>query len=120
MKPSDDAPASNPFESILRRSGAGPTASSLFENPTGAEVNAANEELRVNYHPIPEATTGPPGSVGVFNSEAGEELKAFANTAPSENFAPFVDSFTSYLCAGTGMAHEVLLMKFGLQLPPNN
>ena len=111
VKPSKDNPASNPYQDILQSPGAGPT-STLFENPTGDEI-AATGLPPVNYCPIPEATVGVPGSTGVFNLTEGEDLKPFTNTAPSDSFATFVDSFTSYLTAASGMPIEVLLMKFG-------
>ena len=109
VKPSKDNPASNPYQDILRTQGAGPTASTVFENPTEQEIAAANP---VNYCPMPEATVGVPGSTGVFNLMEGEDLKAFQNTAPSDSFHTFVDAFTGYLSAGSGMPIEVLLMKF--------
>lgn len=111
VKPSENNPASNPFEDILTNNGAGPLASSTFEEPTTEEINATG--MPVSYCPIPEATMAAPGSVGVFNLMEGEELKPFSNSAPSDSFSSFVDAFTSYLSAGSGMPIEVLLMKFG-------
>ena len=110
VKPSSENSASNPFEDL--NSPAGPASTQFGSNPTPAE-NAENVDTTpVEYCPIPEATVGVPGSVGVFNLTEGEELKPFPNTAPADTFDSFVDSFTSYLSASTGMPLEVLLMKF--------
>ena len=110
VKPSSENSASNPFEDL--NSPAGPASTQFGSNPTPAE-NAQNVDTTpVEYCPIPEATVGVPGSVGVFNLTEGEELKPFPNTAPADTFDSFVDSFTSYLSASTGMPLEVLLMKF--------
>jgi hypothetical protein len=67
----------------------------------------------VKYIPLPEATNRVPGSVGIFNLQAGEEFEPIGSTAPSDDYDRFVDSFTSHLTASVGMPIEVLLMKFG-------
>lgn len=111
VKPSKDNPSSNPFEDIAKSPGAGPIPSRIAtDDPTTEELNTTG--LPVNYCPIPEATVGVPGSTGVFNLMEGEDLKSFDNTAPSDSFDSFVNAFTSYLAAGSGMPIEVLLMKF--------
>lgn len=107
--------ASNPFEGIV--GAAGPAAQQFGVSPTPAETaqGVTEDSLRspVEYCPIPEATVGVPGSVGVFNMQGDEELKPFANSAPADTFNTFVDSFASYLSASLSMPLEVLLMKFG-------
>jgi len=110
VKPSDDNAASNPLEDLTGR--AGPASTQFGSEPIPAE-NAQNVDTTpVEYYPIPEATVGVPGSVGVFNLTEGEELKPFPNTAPADTFDAFVDSFTSHLSASMSMPLEVLLMKF--------
>lgn len=112
VKPSQDNPASNPFEDILNTAGAGPGGTSIVSPPTEAEI-AATGIPPVNYCPLPEATVTVPGSTGVFNLAEGEDLKTLDGKTPSESYPAFVDAFTSYLSAATGMPIEVLLMKFG-------
>jgi lambda family phage portal protein len=112
VKPSPDNPASNPFEDILTNRGAGPASQQFGSNPEPVQ-NDTGITQPVNYCPIPEATFGTPGSVGVFNLTEGEDLKPFESKAPAESYDRFVDAFTSHLSASTGMPVEVLLMKFG-------
>lgn len=106
VKPSADSPASNPLEGISQHVGAGPLPSIIAADPE------ANLENQIGYIPIPEATITNPGSVGVFNLQGGEDLKAFSSTAPSDSFSEFVMAFTSYLAASVSMPVEVMLMKF--------
>jgi lambda family phage portal protein len=110
VKPALDAPSSAPFEGITTRYGAGPADVAY----TPGNVPTVDEtETCVSYHPLPEATTMVPGSVGVFNLEGGEDIKPFSNTAPSDTYETFVDAFTSHLSAMNGLPIEVLKMKFG-------
>ena len=110
VKPSGENSASNPFEDL--NSPAGPASTQFGSDPTPAETAQNVDTTPVEYCPIPEATVGVPGSVGVFNLTEGEELKPFANTSPADSFDAFVDSFTSHLSASMSMPLEVLLMKF--------
>ena len=103
----DDKGASNPFEGMVGN--AGPAATQFGSNPSPSEDAQNVEVQQVQYCPLPEATVGEPGSVGVFNLQGKEKLKPFPNSSPGDSF----DSFTSYLSASTGMPLEVLLMKFG-------
>ena len=105
----DDKDASNPFEGMT--GSAGPATAQFGSDPSPAE-GAQNVGTQVEYCPIPEAATGVPGSTGVFNLQGKEKLKPFPNTSPGDSFDSFVDSFTAYLSASTGMPLEVLLMKF--------
>lgn len=110
-KPSKDAPASNPLEDISVNRPAGPTAGLATATVDGTPVSAQTQSVR--YEPIPEASFGVPGSAAVFGLQEGEDLKPFANTAPAESFAKFLEAFVTHLCAGNSMPIEVLLMKFG-------
>jgi len=109
LKPSQNAPASNPFEAITRAP-AGPVMSTQAQEL--AEENGVSLEDNVSYVPLPEATITQPGSVGVFGLAEGEELRPFANTAPSENFSGFVASLATSIAASMSMPLEVVLMKF--------
>jgi lambda family phage portal protein len=115
VKPSDNAPASNPLEDILTNGGVGPAGDSFQASPntTGTITNTDGSVQRVNYAPLPEATVSVPGSVGVFNLEGGEEIKPFTNTAPAEGFDTFVDTFTAHLSASLSIPIEVVKMQFG-------
>jgi lambda family phage portal protein len=115
VKPSQDAPASDAFESLRSRYGAGPQTSATSlgssENPPNSEDGPASETVK--YTPMPEATITKPGSVAVFSLNSGEDLRPFESTAPVEDYDKFVHAFTSYLSASLSMPIEVLLMKFG-------
>jgi capsid protein len=115
VKPSPDAPASQPFEDFLTTRGVGPAGDSFQATPgTGGTVTAADGTAqRVNYAPLPEATVGVPGSLMVGNLEGGEEIKPFVNTAPAEGFDTFVDTFTAHLSASLSIPIEVVKMQFG-------
>ncbi len=115
VKPSKDAPASNPMEGILTDRKAGPAASQFGSNPTpsgNAQNVTADSTDPVTFCPLPEADVGIPGSTNIFNLEAGEDIGTFDNKAPSESFDKFVDNYTSYMSASMGMPLEVMLMKF--------
>lgn len=109
-KPSKDNAASNPFGDMTRTAG---PASQQFGSDPAPDASAENVTgPAVTYCPIPEATVGAPGSVGVFNLQEGEDFKFPANTAPGDTFDSFVDSFTAHISASMSMPLEVLLMKF--------
>jgi lambda family phage portal protein len=113
VRPSQDNPASNPFEGIMQDSPAGPSASVLTDDSLPSTASTlTSAENSVQYVPIKEASLGVPGSVGVFNLMEGEDLKPFNDTAPNEHYSAFVDSFMSHLSASLSMPLEVLLMKF--------
>lgn len=115
VKPSPNAPASNPFENVATNAGVGPAANS-FQATAGSDstISAADgTQQSVNYSPIPEATMNMPGTVGMFNLEGGEDLKGFVNTAPAEGFESFVDTFTAHLSASLSIPIEVVKMQFG-------
>lgn len=112
-KPSKNDPASNPFINILQTPAAGPAVNQFGSIPNPDEsADGVAYNPNVNYCPLPEATFGTPGSIGLFNLEGGEELVPFQNTAPSAGYDAFVNSFTSSLAASFSMPVEVLLMKF--------
>jgi len=111
VKPSKDNVASNPFEAISHTGPAGPVVPSA-QGAALAEANGIDPADLVNYVRIPEATIAVPGSVGVFNLNEGEELKAFQNTSPAESFEGFVSTLAGHLSASLSIPIEVVLMKF--------
>jgi lambda family phage portal protein len=113
VEPSENADASNPLENQVTE-WAGVASAAYGATPAGStsETPVPFDDL-LEYVPLPEATDRVPGSVGLFNLHAGETVKPFESTAPSQQFNQFVDSFTSHLAASVSMPIEVLLMKFG-------
>ena len=103
IKPSDDNPASNPFEDLP----AGPQSIEIGDS----EFTVRNTEA-LDFCDVPEAATRTPGSMLIANLNEGEELHTYDNTAPSESFEGFVNAFTSYLSSSMGIPLEVVLMKF--------
>jgi len=115
VKPSDDAPASNPFEEITHNVAGPINASSLSGGaitPAGDLSDSTDLEDRLRYLPIKEATFGVPGSTAVFSLEGGETLEPFRDTAPSEHYSAFIEAFASHLSASLSIPLEVVLMKF--------
>ena len=115
VEPSENSPASNPFENILTNRGVGPAGDSFqaTADSSGTSTAADGSQQRVNYAPLPEATVGIPGSVMIGNLEGGEKLKPFVNTAPAEGFDTFVDTVFAHLSASLSIPIEVVKMQFG-------
>lgn len=107
VKPSVDAPASNPFESFTSQVSSPSTG---LDEGVGA---AASGMTTVQYETLPEVTLDTPGSAMVFSLEGGEDLNPFKGTAPSDKYSEFMDSSAAYLSASMGMPFEALLMRFG-------
>ena len=67
--------------------------------------------MGIGYDPL--AIHLAPGAVGVLSGlGAGEKLKSFDSTAPSDSFASFTDAFIAHLSASRSMPVEVLLQRF--------
>jgi len=110
VKPSIDKPALNPFEGI---SHAGPVSSLTQTSDNGAQlITGTALEAAVSYTSLPEATVNVPGSMGVFNLNAGEEIKPFSNTAPVTGFHEFTESIAAQLSASLSIPLEAVLMRF--------
>jgi capsid protein len=109
VKPSQDKPASNPYETIVGKYSRPTAGTALLSGDTS--VSTSNEEY-VNFYDLPEASMTRPGSVGVFGLNSGEDLKTFDQSTPIESYPQFVDSFLAHLAASRGMPIEVLLMRF--------
>ncbi len=74
---------------------------------------ATGEPSHYAYSSRPEWTARQPGSTVITGLQSGEGLQAVQNTAPSEQFATFVESIMTNLAASVSMPIEVLTMKFG-------
>lgn len=114
VKPGQDAPASNALEDLSNLDG-GTFVNAYGSQPTAPEGarGVTDQSLSpVNHYGIPYGDVGEPGSMAVFSLNRGEDLKGFVNTAPSESYDKFVDSFSAYLAASTGVPLEVVLMRF--------
>ena len=112
-KPSEKAPASNPFADVEQNNPAGGMISDFYGNNSvanGASSTPAGGSVR--YTPIKDSAFGTPGGVAVMTLDSGEELKPFANTAPAEGYDTFVKAFITSLASSVGMPPEILLMKF--------
>lgn len=105
VKPSDSAPALNPFSDM----GSGP--SSGFAAPVEPNTSALSDDT-VAYSQINDVNLRP-GSVGVFNLAEGSDLLPFQSSAPGDTFPSFVQAFTGYLAASVNMPPEVMSLKFG-------
>jgi lambda family phage portal protein len=110
VKPSEKAPALNPFADI----GSGPA--SQFEAPQSpllgsvSTVPSLGADI-VNYSSVNDVNMRP-GSFGCFNLMEGQDLKPFDGAAPSESFSSFVEAFVGYLAASVNMPPEILMLKF--------
>ena len=113
VEPSDNAPASNPWDEINHNVAEPVSTTGGAVAPASDLTDSTDYESRFRYIPIREATVSTPGSVAMCALESGETIKPFANTAPSESFGIFVDSFMSHLSASMSIPLEVVLMKFG-------
>lgn len=103
----DQLDPSNPLENVNISGGAGPivdTGQEFAQPPVTGPL--------VNYCPLPEATIRTPGSVGIFNLQKGDHLRHYPNNTPSDSYEQFMNTFTSYISASTGMPIEFLLIKF--------
>ena len=109
VESNSDNPVNNPLQgmSVIP---AGPRVTPV--TGTGTETIEQQAELSATYTPIPDAESRAPGSIGVFSMNGKEKLVPFANTAPSDSFESFTNSFLTYLAASNSMPLEVLLMKF--------
>lgn len=108
----DQEDPSNPVEDILTNSGAGPVSGVKIQDGQAVEESTLNNDPSVGFCELPEATLAVPGSTGLFNLIKGDKLEMAKNTSPGDSYNAFIDAFTSYLAASTGMPLEVMLMKF--------
>lgn len=106
VKPSADAPASNPMETMPN---SGPIMG-LTDSNTVAQVDGTDNI--VNFTDAPEATQTRPGSFMMASLASGEELQFMKHDIQGDSYESFVNTFTGYLSASVGMPLEVLLMKF--------
>ena len=99
---SNNIPTGSPF---------GDGAAVNFPDTSGHGSEVAEDPAReFSYNPLDVNLT--PGGIGIFNSGAGEKIKSFESTAPSDSFESFMNAFISYLSAASSMPVEILLLKF--------
>jgi lambda family phage portal protein len=111
VKPSQENDSSDPFGSVpSNQFGAVPVIPESAQSVDPAATLDLSEYMQ--YCDIPEATLSRPG-VGVFSLRSGEDLKAFQDTTPAEQYDRFVDAFFGHLAASVGQSVETVLMKFG-------
>lgn len=108
VKPSPDSAASNIFEGMTVGN-AGPVACGTDPLTDPCAVTPATGTVTCSA--IPEAMITTP-SMMIMNLQGGEDLKAFPNTAPGDNFKDFSEAFISYLSAASSIPVEVLLQRF--------
>lgn len=108
-----EAPASNPFEDLASRRGAGPVTGLPTATGLAARSHEPNLQNELGFYSLPDVRFSKPGSVGVFNLKGRERLKPFNASAPSDSYDSFVGSFMSHLAASLSIPLEVVLMKFG-------
>jgi capsid protein len=110
-----DLAPGNPMEGNLTNAGVGPAAEQFGTRPSpsaDAQNVTGDALMPPNCYSVPEATIENPGSFMVVQSQKGDEMKLVGGNAPSANYDKFLDSFTSYISAATGMPVEVVLMRF--------
>ena len=103
--PSKDNPSSDPTQGMgygTRKKIAG---SNLADSPSDAP-------LLGDFCQPEEVALTKPGQTLITMLREGEDLKAFPNTAPSPQYAEFVDALVSYLSASMSLPIEILKMEF--------
>lgn len=112
VKPSKDAPASNPLEGILQEA-AGPASFALgIPGSVGSTIGGiATNPLPVTYTQLKEASLAAPGSTAIFNLSEGEDLVLPTAEAPAQ-FKEFVMTLLGIISSSSGMPLEILLIAF--------
>lgn len=105
-EPSDDRPASNPWEDSVAGP-AGPHQAPQTPNSSGTDALG-----QLNYSEL-NTVNFRPDSVGVFNLPAGEKLRSYEGTTPVDNYAEFQAAFIKSLSASMSMPVEAVWMQFG-------
>lgn len=93
----------NPFN----LDGAGPVLPEI-ENPCSTTLD--DERVVPPYSPVNVGLS--PGGIGFFNLKPGNKVKSFQDSAPSDNFAPFVEAFLAILFASCNEPYEVVMERF--------
>lgn len=106
VKPSKDAPASNPFTRMTNQ-GVGPNRAEHGEKP---KEDPGHDGL--DFCEYPEVTNRASGSMLITDLQGGEEMQMFQNTAPVTTYPEFVEAFNSYLTSSFSMPESVQRMKF--------
>ena len=111
VKPSDKNPSSDPFEGGGMGGGVRvkPAIGDPGESGTTTEQGPYDPVQQCNY---PDVNLNKPGSMNVTGLKEGEELKAFASTAPSASYDKFQSAFIGSVSQSLGVPPEVLAMSF--------
>ena len=113
VKPSDTEDAVDPLGGVNAATGIR-TASSVVGSspcPDGDAQNVTAESLL----PVTNTMTAQeiiPGSTVITTLPKGMDMEMMSSSSPADKFDTFVDAFTSYITAATGMPLEVMLMRF--------
>ena len=107
VKPSENAPATNPFPG---NSFVPPSLQQATDGTTTASTTALADP---GYTNIGKNVLKNTGGLLISSLNAGEDLVSHDTKRPNVNFNAFVDSITKYLSASLGMPIEVLNMVFG-------
>jgi capsid protein len=78
----------------------------------GTSETASTPEQELICH-RPVMPTLKPGSMMFMNLTQGDKLKSFPNTAPSDGFDNFIDTYFSYIAAKNNIPASIATMKFG-------
>lgn len=105
VKPSENAPATNPFP------GNSFIPPSLVQESD--ELSATESTTDQGYTNIGKNVLSNTGGLLVSSLNAGEEFVSHDTKRPNVNFGEFVDSVTKYLASSLSMPIEVLSMVFG-------
>ena len=107
VKPSDNAPATNPFPA---NAFVPPSLISSDEQQAATLADTAGDH---GYTNIGKAVLKNTGGLLVSSLNAGEDLVSHDTKRPNVNFGEFVDNVTKHLSASLSIPFEVLLMLFG-------
>jgi capsid protein len=106
VKPSKDAPSSNPFDDMAVN--AGPIAG-YPEEDIPAEPDPNTDP--VTYKQMDQAVSIG-GGMNICSLQAGEELKAFESTSPSESFSGFNKAIEDIVYASANQPPEIGRLSF--------
>lgn len=107
VKPSDNAPATNPFP------GNSFIPPSLTQTEDELSVASTTSPKDPGYTNIGKTVLQNAGGLLVSSLNAGEDLVSHDTKRPNVNFDAFVNSITKYLASSLSMPIEVLSMVFG-------
>jgi lambda family phage portal protein len=107
VKPSENAPATNPFTSNSF------VPPNLQKTIDGYQATDADQNLDSGYTNIGKNVLKNSGGLMVSSLNAGEDLISYDTKRPNVNYTAFVDGVSKYLSASLNIPIEVLTMLFG-------